>query len=368
MGGYVADMMGTLTGDVTRSGNTVTVSSVVLNIAWSRQAYGSWSWTFAVGGVSNTQTISPMSWAMPIPNFSLGVNPGDTSAIISWSSSDGYSGSFTIFFPSGASAPQGLGVAFNSSTYNSITTTSTLTSWGSGYSGTPNLEQIICSPEATSSYWENWPRVVKQNATSSLSVTGAINNANKSFYLVADIDIKGCLDYKIAGYASTTAGDTRAYDDTLRHLPPAPVTVTNQNTGVPYNAGHVLVAMIITGGSSSVNYDKEVITQARYSTDGGTTWSAWENAGKGTPWTPVEYDMILPYHTEIKVQAKQIYFGEASEVSTVTFSTRRFPLYGSVDGQSRIVKKLYGPVNGQSKKIKKLYGSVNGKSKLIYEE
>lgn len=41
-------------------------------------------------------------------------------------------------------------------------------------------------------------------------------------------------------------------------------------------------------------------------------------------------------------------------------------LYGSVNGQSKLVRKLYGSVNGQTKEIKKLYGSVNGQTKLIY--
>lgn len=40
--------------------------------------------------------------------------------------------------------------------------------------------------------------------------------------------------------------------------------------------------------------------------------------------------------------------------------------YGSVNGQSKEIKKLYGSVNGLSKEITKLYGSVNGVSKLIY--
>lgn len=42
-------------------------------------------------------------------------------------------------------------------------------------------------------------------------------------------------------------------------------------------------------------------------------------------------------------------------------------LYGSVNNQTKRVKKLYGSVNGQTKLIKKLYGSVNGETKLVYE-
>ena len=41
-------------------------------------------------------------------------------------------------------------------------------------------------------------------------------------------------------------------------------------------------------------------------------------------------------------------------------------VYGSVNGKTKMIKKMYGSVNGQTKEIKKLYGSVNGVTKRIY--
>lgn len=51
----------------------------------------------------------------------------------------------------------------------------------------------------------------------------------------------------------------------------------------------------------------------------------------------------------------------------VTITFPKGPIvYGSVNGETKMIKKMYGSVNGQAKEIKKLYGSVNGVTKRIY--
>lgn len=54
-----------------------------------------------------------------------------------------------------------------------------------------------------------------------------------------------------------------------------------------------------------------------------------------------------------------------SATATTTFTTLN-PLYCSVSGKAKVVRKLYCSVNGQTKEIEKLYGSVNGKTKRIW--
>jgi hypothetical protein len=62
-----------------------------------------------------------------------------------------------------------------------------------------------------------------------------------------------------------------------------------------------------------------------------------------------------------------------SQISTATIVSTLPPaanvaLYGSVNGQTKKIKKFYAPVNGATKKIKKIYASVGGETKLIFED
>lgn len=365
---------GTLTGNVTRSGNTVTLSGMNLALNWSSVPAGfgyDADVSFTVNGTPTSRRIAAYTTtSYALNNTSLTVGSTATSANISWSSSDNYSGSFTITFPSGSTKPSGLSVKYNSCTWNSISITSSVTSWGTGYTGTPNLEQIVIQSSATGSNWTSTGRSVKQNATSSLSSTQSVSNTNKTFDLSGGINIRGCTSFKVGAWASTSAGDggSNAFDNTVRYTPPAPLQTLSKASESYAGNNKSNVTVSVTGGNSTNNNNVSVSTQYRYSTNGGSSWTAWAQAGTGTPWTAKTATFQVPCNTSIKVEARQVYQSQASEVKSLTFTSMKTParLYVPVSSKSKLARKAYIGINGQSEKVLKIYKGVNGQSKLVY--
>ena len=128
-------MYGTLTGNVSRSGNTVTLSSMTLSITPRYSSSGTSNWSFTVHNSTFSGRINHPPTSISIPNTSFGVSTTQTSASVGWSSSDGYSGSFSVSFPSGATAPTGLGVNTIRTTENKVTGNVYISGWGQGAAG-----------------------------------------------------------------------------------------------------------------------------------------------------------------------------------------------------------------------------------------
>lgn len=270
--------------------------------------------------------------------------------------------------PSGGTAPSGGSVTYNSCTWNSVNITSSVSSWGTGYSGTPNLEQIIVQSSATSSTWEQTGRIVKQNATTSLSSTQSVSNTNATLSFNGGITVKGCTSYKVAMYASTNIGATRTLDNTTRYTPPAPLQSLSKSAESYAGNNKSNVTISITGGNSTNNNSVTVTTQYRYSTNSGSTWTAWASAGTGTPWTAKTASFQVPCNTSIQVQARQVYQSLSSDVKSLTFTSMKTParLYIPVNSKSKLTRKLYIGVNSRSEKVIKLYKGVGGRAKLVY--
>lgn len=133
-------MYGTLTGNVSRSGNTVTLSGMWLAVSFRYSAWGSGSYTFKVNGTNTTWTMDASSPSHAINNTSFSVSATQTSATVSWVGSDGYSGSFDVTFPSGYVAPTKPTISATSVNYsNSLNITYGTTSFGVPSSGTVYL-------------------------------------------------------------------------------------------------------------------------------------------------------------------------------------------------------------------------------------
>jgi hypothetical protein len=148
-------------------------------------------------------------------------------------------------------------------------------------------------------------------------VTGDVTTSNSTAY-DGGLTIKGCLPFKIAGYGQTNVGTTWTLIDTVYYTPPAPLqtlsyTQTQQSTNVKINVS-------ITGGNSTNNYGNTVTTYWRYSTNGGSSWSGWGNAGTGTPWTTKTASFTCAYGASVKIQAKQQYQSLDSAVKEVSFT------------------------------------------------
>lgn len=225
--------------------------------------------------------------------------------------------SITGWLPAGATAPSGGTGSLNSRTWNSINMTAKVTSWGTNYSSGPNLAQCVCTSSATNSNWLSSARQVKWTDTTATSVTGDVTTSNSTAY-DGGLTIKGCLPFKIAGYGQTNVGTTWTLIDTVYYTPPAPLqtlsyTQTQQSTNVKINVS-------ITGGNSTNNYGNTVTTYWRYSTNGGSSWSGWGNAGTGTPWTTKTASFTCAYGASVKIQAKQTYQSLDSDVKEVSFT------------------------------------------------
>lgn len=361
-------VQGTLTGDVTRSGNTVTLSNMSMALSWPALASGAWDVSFFLNGTQvYSARLSAGTSSIGLSNISFTVGTSDTSRSVSWSSSDSYSGSFTVTFPSGSTAPSGGSVTYNSCTWNSVNITSSLSSWGTGYSGTPNLEQIVVNSSATASDWTTKGRIVLAHATSSTSNTASVSNANQTASYDGGITIKGCTAFKVAMWGSTNVGSTNAFSNTTHYTPPAPPSATITNDGYTLTKNKVLLTL---NGNQSNNNAATVTFCYRYKKSSDSSYSNWVNMGTGSVRGSKTASLELDGSTIYNFQFLQQYQGQNSEIKTVNYTAPAVPdqgiLYAPVNGVAKKIIKLYGSVNGQTKEIKKLYGSVNGQSKRIF--
>lgn len=236
-----------------------------------------------------------------------------------WYASYGGTRSYTISgtLPAKATAPSGGTGSLVSRTWNTITTKASVSSWGTNYTGTPNLAQCICVSTASSSNWLSSARQVKWTNTTATSVEGGVTTANSTAY-DGGVTIKGCMAFKVAGYGSTNIGETWTLVDTVYYTPPAPLaSITQSQTRGSTN---VSISAVITGGNSTNNYNETVTTYWRYSTNGGSSWSGWGNAGTGSPWTAKTVTFTAAYGASIKVEAYQSYKSLESQHTTISFT------------------------------------------------
>lgn len=322
--GTSVDILGTLTGNVTRSGNTVTLSNIVLSWWFSSTAgvFGTETMHFTVNGQNSSEFnigAGYTSGTIGVPNSSFGVSTTQTSASIGWSCSNGgLSGSFTVTFPSGATGPSGGSCSFVSSTWNSITIKGKVTNWGTGYSN-PSRHFGVGGGTITSTSGGRREENVDGSATTDATVT--INNSDSA--LDGGINIRGCLAYRAYMWYGTSVGSSAVPDGgtwTTRYTPPAPLqSITAGTQG--YSGTNVTVPITITGGNSTNNNNVTVTTQYQYKVGSGSL-SSWTSAGTGTPWTAKSVTLSVASNSSITVNARQVYQSQNSETKVLTFKTK----------------------------------------------
>lgn len=225
--------------------------------------------------------------------------------------------SWTINFDQAYVAPSGAGVRFNSATWNTVNITSTVSNWGSGYTDTPHLQQIVCLPDSTASNWYQRGRLVHDNRTTAKTSTGTVTNSDQAYN--GGLTIKGASNYKVACWASTTVGESHALSSVVR-TPPAPLA---SFTKVSETRGTAAVATVfrIVGGSSTDNSANNVVTQYRLSTNGGSTYGNWTNVGAAsTAYTAKEFTLNIPYSSNVSIQARQYYSSDTNATAAVTLT------------------------------------------------
>ena len=234
----------------------------------------------------------------------------------------GCSGTITVPAQS-STPPSGASATWKSHTWNSVTMTAKLTSWGSGYTTSSNvLQGIVCKSTATNNNWGG--RICKEvlKASTTLTADGTVSNSN-TFNVDGGMTLKGCTAYKIAGWAATNIGDTgtaTGLNSTTYYTPPAPLASITKSESASSTANSVTHTITITGAGSTNNNSVTVTTQYRYSTDGGSNYSAWTSAGTGTPWTAKTATFTSTYGASIKVQARQQYQSQNSEFKELSYT------------------------------------------------
>ena len=293
-------------------------------------------------------------------NF-YGPNTNSVQATLRWN----------LSFSAGGSAPSGGNITFNSSTWNKINATSSVSSWG-GLAG--SFQSIVVTGsyngDAVNSTSENFRGrkcyVSNAGSTSVTTFTSDMSDSNVTMTFESPISIKGLLCYRLAYWHSNSAGVSYGIKSTVRHLPPAKPLITYTDPG---GSGTKNYTINVTGDTvnNHTTYDAAGLTRSiRYKINNGD----WVNVDSDTV---AALDATKTFTVSVSggatatIESWMTYHGLQSEVKSISIFNGNAPsrVYGSVEGQSKLFTKLYGSVEGQSKEIVKLYGSVEGKAKSI---
>lgn len=133
-------IIGSLVGQVSRNKNVVSVSGIILRLR-AQSVTGQKNLIFRLKNYDNSMQLiahdSTYSGSEPLLPFMFPVEESQKSATISWSTSDGFSGSFQITFPAPPIKP-GIHV-FRMPFYDTILVDYGTTSYGSPETGTITL-------------------------------------------------------------------------------------------------------------------------------------------------------------------------------------------------------------------------------------
>lgn len=328
----------TLTGNVSRSGNTVTLSSLTCT-TYAAKAWGSDSSpVFMIknsGGGELTRhtgmTMSNGRGSFNFNNVSVSVGATATSYTFKFYCSDnGVNHNFTVTFPSGATAPgtPSCSTAVRSSSRIDVTY---------GISNLGNPSGSVSLYNGTTSNPTN--QLQSQTYTGSWTYSDTNKTANTTYYYVA----------KASNSVSTTTSGVKSA------------------TTLPAGISSI----------SSVTTDTTATFSVACASSGGALTTTLQRSTNNSTWTDVATNVqgqtISTTLTGLSANTSYtIYFrvrtsAGVSDTSSHSYKTKESHFfYGSVSGKTKRIKKLYGSVNGKTKEIKKLYASVNGKTKRIF--
>lgn len=280
---------------------------------------------------------------------------------------------WNLYFDASGDPPSGGYITYNSSTDTAINATVGVSSWG-GLTG--QLQAIVVTGQAngdaaniTSSSWTySGRRIINYSdvASSTLSITGDLSDATTSNQLDNPLNIKGLLCYKLAYWNTNAGGTISGLDDTTRYLPPSVSKFTYTDPG---GEGSKTYPVVFTGDATlnHTTYDTSSLKRTvRYKIDNGN-WTYAANNTQALINANTSFNVTIPAGKSAVIEGWQTYHGMQSAVKTLTLYNGNEPsrVYGSVNGQSKLLYKMYGSVNGEAKQIVKLYASVNGEAKAI---
>ena len=338
-----------ITGNISRNGTSVTLSSISCHLYSTNGGY--WyaadprTWGLrAPGGeavstsVSYAASTSYRDFSLPNLTFYLDINA--TSAWMNVTGPDGSFGFTLGGIPQGAVAPSGLNVSISSIADTGASFSVSLSSYG-----TPNSADgryIEAAIMGQSTYGGKYRYDIAKNKA---SATISVNNSSKT-NSSNPLTIVPNTQYWYGAYATNTSLSISKVQGTFITLPAYITSITANDVG----QGEVY----FTVNHASEGSANTVVTELSYDQE---TWQTVSD----------EFNLSLSEQTTLYVRRSNN-SGSTPVFSISVAPSTRVKLYGSVNNQSKEIKKLYGSVNGQSVRIRKLYASVNGRSKLIFAE
>lgn len=338
-----------ITGNISRNGTSVTLSSISCHLYstnggyWYAAASRTWGLR-APGGeavstsVSYSVSASYRDFSLPNLTFYLDINA--TSAWMNVTGPDGSFGFTLSGIPQGAVAPSGLSVSISSIADTGATFSVSLSSYGTPSSA--DGRYIEAAIMAQSTYGGKYRYDI---ATNKASATITVNNSSKT-NSSNPLTIVPNTQYWYGAYATNTSLSISKVQGTFITRPAYITSITANDVG----QGEVY----FTVNHASEGSANTVVTELSYDQE---TWQTVSD----------EFNLSLSEQTTLYVRRSNNSGSTPIFSISVTPSTR-VKLYGSVNNQAQEIKKLYGSVNGQSVRIRKLYASVNGRSKLIFVE
>lgn len=334
---------GTLTGNVSRSGNTVTLSNLQIELTPRYSSYGTSSWDFQIeGDTVFDDTISAPPRTLSLNSVSFGVSAAQTSKTVSWRGPGGtYSGSFTVNFPAGATGPSGGYISSKNPGTDTITLTGGITNNGTG--ATKTYVELIVLERA---YTEGGiPQ--RFEGFNAMSATKTITNS--SSISAGGITISPNKRYYAGVYADNGVEVYRYDGGTVVTKAKAP---TVELTSVEGDEATFSYSQPADGGY----YTKYV----EYSLDGGSSWTTAATIS-GTSASSGTFTISgLSSGTTYTIKTRTRTTAGSSTAPDIEFTVGAVKGVVPVNGTLTELGSILGSVDGTATQITKILYSKNG--------
>lgn len=215
----------------------------------------------------------------------------------------GCSGTITI--PAQSSPPTGPSVSVGAITWDSISITGGVSSWGSANSNT-KLNLMATIPTATT--YSGSARAGYTYTTTDTSKSIALTNLNK-WDADGGLDIVGCTNFKAAMLAESTNGNVNAITSSTYWTPPAPTTTITKVSETSLDDTQNRV--VIRGVGTTANNASGAKVHRIYRVSINGTWGNWQNFDPfvlDAASVAQETSITVPQNSNIIVEVKERYY------------------------------------------------------------
>lgn len=231
--------------------------------------------------------------------------------------------SFKITLEALGSPASGLWCNFVSATWDSIVLSGGLSSWGQG-SGNGYVALAIMNKNRTT--WGGGRREWTASNQKPAVIWSGKTLDNNSVPLEGGIAIKGCLEFKYGLYADNGYQAASVVSQSTAWTPPAPLNTLSVLSDDPFNAVNTQVVFRAVGSAANNVSGQLVLTQYRYSTDNGSTFTNWTDvsATAQAPGTALDITLTLPQNAQVVIEVRQYQTAARgySEVKQLSYLTK----------------------------------------------